>query len=364
MYEFSLKTLWTTILGKKKRILVNLILAFIVGVIIAFSIPKIYVSKVELVAELQSSNNLSGAASLASLAGIKMGNEGETIVPDLYPNIMSSNKFLVSLLNVPVETKNGDFKGTYLNYLETQTRIPWWSYPMSWIKGLFSSTGESADSGEQTINPEHLSVKFYNVVSGLKGNVKCDISSSDGLINIIARAQDPLVAKTLVDSATITLQKFITDYRTNKARIDLKYYQTLEKEALENYKQAQRAYAEYCDSHKGLISKVYIMEQNALDNDVQLCFNAYSQMAQQVQMAMAKVQENTPAFTTINAASVAPLADSPKKKIIVFAIVFLTLVGNIGWIYFSLLFKNVTSPKVQTEKSTDEKSETVRSGIE
>ena len=343
MYEFDLKTLWSTIWNRRKYIMINMGLAAVFGVVIAYSIPKVFVSEVELVAEVKSAGGIGGgAASLASLAGIKMGSSEESIVPELYPNVMSSNSFLVDLLSVPVATLDGDFKGTYQEYLKNETRAPWWSYPAMWIRSLLSSSSSDAE-GNTTIDPQHLSPELFAMINGVKTAVQCNVSDGDGLINIVARAQDPLVAKILVDSATMKLQKFITEYRTSKARIDLEYYQKLAQESLNKYKDAQHAYAVYSDSHKGLTSEAYIMERTTLENDVQLYFSAYSQMAQQVQMAMAKVQENTPAFTTINAASIAPLADSPKKKIIVFAIIFLSFLGSVGWIYFRLLFKNVNS---------------------
>ena len=56
------------------------------------------------------------------------------------------------------------------------------------------------------------------------------------------------------------------------------------------------------------------------------------------EMAEAKVQERTPAFTEIEGASVPIMADSPKKLFILLAFVFLSFVGTIAWLYVRLLF--------------------------
>ena len=333
-------------------ILRNCVIAGIAGVVIAFSIPKTYKSTAELVAETPEEGGTGGAAKLASLAGFNLGGSGEAIGPDLYPNVMSSNAFLVDLLDVEVSTVDNSFHGTYNEYLAEHTKSPWWARVTLWIKSIFKSSSPSSISkSNYKINPEYMTLEESMLIGGLKGTIQCD-NGSDGLINITVRAQDPKVAKVMVDSATAKLQKFITDYRTNKARVDLAYYQELEKETLARYKEAQKKYALFCDSHKELSLKSYVVEQQSLENDLQLTFSTYSQMKEQVQLALAKVQERTPAFTVINASTVAPIAESPKKKLILAGILFCTLVATLGWIYFRLLFSKptvkISSKKIET----------------
>ena len=75
--------------------------------------------------------------------------------------------------------------------------------------------------------------------------------------------------------------------------------------------------------------KSYQLESDALENDLQLAYNTYSQACQQVTMAEAKVQERTPAFTVLERATVAPYPSSPKKKMIVIAYLFVFIAGTV-----------------------------------
>lgn len=348
MYEFDLKTLWNKIWASRKMILRNCGIAAVVAVVIAYSIPKTYVANVELAAELKEESGLGGsAASLASLAGINLGGGADAIGPDLYPNVMSSNEFLVKLLKIQVRTEKGDFEGSYVDYLENYQKSPWWSYPVIWVKALLK--GDKKDGQDNMdMDPTYLTSRQDNLVTAARMLVRCAVDEEDGTISIGASAQDPMVAKILVDSATLHLQNFITSYRTNKARTDLEYYQKLEREAKEGYVKAQKEYAKFCDSHRELSLKSYVTKQESLENDLQLAFTAYSQMKQQVQLAMAKVQENTPAFTVLQAASVPILPDAPRKKIIFLGLLFVVFIGSLGWVYFKLLF--FTRPTVEEQK--------------
>ena len=137
----------------------------------------------------------------------------------------------------------------------------------------------------------------------------------------------------------VHLQNFITAYRTNKARNDLQFYQKLEKETNQKYIESQKVYADYCDSHQGIILQAYQTELERLENELQVALSAYTQMKQHVQMAEAKVQEKTPAFTLIEKSTVPNKASSPKKLLILIAFLFLSFTGTCGWLYVKLLFQ-------------------------
>ena len=65
-----------------------------------------------------------------------------------------------------------------------------------------------------------------------------------------------------------------------------------------------------------------------------LAYNLYNQTAQQLQLAKAKVQENTPVYTVVQAATVPLRASKPSKPMILIGFVFLAGVASVGWIVF------------------------------
>ena len=113
----------------------------------------------------------------------------------------------------------------------------------------------------------------------------------------------------------VHLQAAITDYRTKKARIDLQYMQKLFSEAKQQYDQARRLYASYADANLDVNLQSFKSKENDLENEMQLKYNIYTTLVEQLQLARAKVQERTPAFTVVQSATV-PIKHSSRPKIV------------------------------------------------
>ena len=69
-----------------------------------------------------------------------------------------------------------------------------------------------------------------------------------------------------------------------------------------------------------------------LENEMQLQFNAYNSIAQQLMASEAKVQEETPSFTTLQSATVPVKKSGPARTKIVLVLVFLAFLGTSVWI--------------------------------
>ena len=74
-----------------------------------------------------------------------------------------------------------------------------------------------------------------------------------------------------------------------------------------------------------------------LENEMQLKYNIYSSMNTQKQAALAKIQEKTPAFTTLQSATVPIKPAGPKRMLISLAMTFVAFV--VMSVYF--LRKNI-----------------------
>ena len=146
------------------------------------------------------------------------------------------------------------------------------------------------------------------------------------MITISAQAQDALACKILADSVKERLQDFITDYRTNKSRVDEQYYKKLLDEAKQDYESARRIYGSYADANTDVTLESYRAKQEDLENDMQLKFNTYSTLMTQYQAAKAKVQERTPAFTVVKGAAVPVKPTGPKRMLFVIAMLFLSFI--------------------------------------
>jgi chain length determinant protein len=243
---------------------------------------------------------------------------------------MSSNDFIIGVLSVPVETLDKSVHTTYYDYLKKHQKQTWWAKQTSEINKYFTKKFGDKNSTTRTdstkINPFELTKDQFNIVNSVKENILCSVDKKTNVIDIEVTSQDPLVSATIADSVKQRLQIYITRYRTSKARNDLKYMENLYKEAKKNYEDARKKYALFCDENTDVILESVKSTQEDLENDMQLKYNIYTQLVQQLEMAHAKLQERVPAFTVVQSATV-PVkhANMPKLYIL---ITFLLL----GWL--------------------------------
>jgi uncharacterized protein involved in exopolysaccharide biosynthesis len=203
---------------------------------------------------------------------------------------------------------------------------------MSSLKEMLSNEdqpkpGHKADS-------KHLTKKEYDIVKSIIGKINCSVDKKTNVITIEVKDQDPQIAATIADSAQMHLQRTITDYRTKKARIDLEYMQKLFDEAHKEYTKARQKYASFGDANSKVVLQSVQSKLDDLENEMQLKYTIYQQVVEQLQLAKAKVQERTPAFTIVQEASV-PVKHSSRPKIVTLIIWmilgFLLRVGILLW---------------------------------
>lgn len=316
-------------------------MAVIIGLIIAFSIPKEYSTSVTLAPESSGGKSLGGGMdALAAMAGVNLGGSvGEdALSPDLYPEIISSTPFLIELFDVNITDKKGKINTTLYNYLDDHQRSPWWSVVISapfkaleWFISLFRVDNEDS---EGALNPFMLTQDEANVAKSLNERISISVDQKTGVTTLSVMMQDPLISATLTDTVMNMLQNYITDYRTTKARHDLAFTETLYEESKNDYFRAQQNYARYVDSNQNIVKESTRSEETRLQNEMNLAYNLYNQMAQQLQVARAKVQERTPVYTVVQPATVPLKPSKPNKVMILIGFVFLAAVAAIGWILF------------------------------
>ena len=120
------------------------------------------------------------------------------------------------------------------------------------------------------------------------------------------------------------------------------------------YYKAQEQYARYSDNNQGVIRQSVKIEQERLQNEQSLAFQVFSQVATQLQMSRAKLQEEKPAFAILEPASVPLLPSGTSRKIILIGIVFLAVAGASAWILFG---QDLWQSLIQGLKEEDKESE-------
>lgn len=319
--NINIREIIKMLLADRKKICIYSIVAGIVGVILAFGTPKIYKSTVILAPEESGAGFSGSLSSLASMVGmdINIGQTGDAIYPEIYPDLMSSTDFIVGLFPVMVTTKT-EKKYSYQDYLQHHQKAAFYSYPLIWLNDIIKKMKkEKPTPAGHKVNPFQLTKDEYDIARAIQGKLNCSVDKKTNVITITVEDQDPLIAATIADSVQVHLQYAITDYRTKKARIDLIYMQELFDEAQLQYKEARKAYAQCADSYQNVKLQSYAQKVEELENELQLKYTIYQQIVEHLQLAKAKVQERTPAFTVVQRASV-PIKHSSRPKVVSLAI--------------------------------------------
>ena len=317
-------------------------IGLVVGIIVAISIPKQYTVGVTLSPEMGGSKGggLSGLAASFLGSGVSMNEGTDALNASLSADIVSSTPFLLELSTMKIPALEGETM-TLNVYLDEESS-PWWSYVIGLpgmviggVKSLFTEEeSESVPSDKANLGTIELSKKESEKIEALKKKILASVDKKTSMTTVSVTLQNPKVAAVVADSVVRKLQEYIIDYRTTKAKEDCLYLERLFKERQQEYYDAQKKYADYMDSHDNIILQSVRAEQERLQNDMSLAYQVYSQVANQLQVARAKVQEEKPVFAVVEPAVIPLYPSGTSRKIYVLAFIFLSVCIVISWKLF------------------------------
>ena len=341
--EINLTEVLRKIINIRKTIYKAVGIGLVIGLIVAISIPKQYTVKVTLSPEMGNSKGSSGLAGLAASflgSGVSMNEGTDALNASLSADIVSSTPFLLELSAMKIPALNGEHM-TLNTYLDEESS-PWWGYVIGFpnmiiggVKSLFVENKEDLIVSDRVNQGTiELSKKELQKIEILKGRITASVDKKTSMTSVMVTFQNPKVAAVVADSVVKKLQESIIGYRTSKAKEDCFYLEKLFKERQQEYYIAQKKYANYMDSHDNIILQSVRTEQERLQNDMDLAYQMYSQVASQLQVARAKVQEEKPVFAIVEPA-VAPLYPSGvSRKVYVLSLIFLSVCIVIFWKLF------------------------------
>ncbi len=327
----------------------------VLGLIIAFSMPNQYTVSVNLAPEFtrNSNNRVASMVSMFGLGGMSMGNDADALGVMLYPDVVSSTPFLLDLFDTRVTTSDGKIDTTFVAYLGEQ-KAPWWgmllSMPGKIIGGVKSLFVKKEDAGDNSLDPFHLTPEQEGKLKAMRAAITAKVDKKTGFTTVAVTLQDPLVTATVADKVIKNLQGYITAYRVSKSQQDCEYLEQLYKERQQEYYAAQQQYAAYMDANKNVNLQRARIEGERLQYDMDLAFDVYKQVAGQLQMARAKVQEAKPVFAVVEPATVPLRPSGTSNKVMLIGFAFLALVGTSAWILFGKDFVESFKHELKEQK--------------
>lgn len=325
------------LLAIRKKLYKAAAVGVVLGIFIALTTPKQYTVSITLSPEMGSSKSGSGLASMAaSFLGTSIGTDSpDALNATLTPDIVASTPFLLELFDARVVSQDKQIDTTFTAYLDEQ-KSSWLGYVLkapgmaiSGIKSLFTNEEEEKDTiqgGTIELNEEDA-----QKLEGLRKQISADVDKKTAITTLSVTLQDPKVTATIADSMVSKLQQYITAYRTSKAKEDCQYLEKLFKERQQEYYDAQQRYARYVDANSNVVFQSTLAERERLQNDMNLAYQVYGQVAQQLQVARAKVQEEKPVFAVVEPAVVPLKPSGTSRKVILLGVVFLAVAFTGAW---------------------------------
>ena len=339
--EIDLMDLLRKVIGIRKKIYKAAGIGLVIGIIVAISIPKQYTVEVTLSPEMGNNKGggLSGLAASFLGSGVTMGDGTDALNASLSADIVSSTPFLLELSAMEIPISKNEVMALSI-YLDEESS-PWWSYVIGFpgmviggVKSLFTGGDEPISYDKASQGAIELSKKELKKIETLKKMISASVDKKTSMTSVAVTFQTPRVAAVVADSVVKKLQEHIIDYRTSKAKEDCGYLEKLFKERQQEYYAAQQKYADYLDSHDNIILQSVRAEQERLQNDMSLAYQVYSQVASQLQVARAKVQEEKPVFAVVEPAVVPLEPSGTSRKVYVLVFIFLSVCIVISWNLF------------------------------
>lgn len=336
--EIDLVELARYIWDNRKTIYKFTAVGIILGLLVALLSPKEYRSGATLIPETQSSQ--SGANSLLQRYGGLLGMSGSAdlgseglIPPQLYPQIVQSLPFQLELLNTEVRFPEFDTTTTVYHFFDEVYTPSVFSYLKAYtiglpgkIIGLIKGKGEERPlpRGFETDSIITLTKAQMEIIEGMRKRISVSLNEESGVINLYVEMPDPQAAAHVAKTSIGLLTEYVVNYRTRKAEEDLAFAQAQLETARQEFEASQNRWAEFRDQNINLATARAQTQQQRLQSEYDLAFNVYSSLAQQVEQAKLKVQEQTPVVSVLQPVQV-PVEDTTSGLRVLVIVTFLSI---------------------------------------
>ncbi len=374
--EIDLVELAKRFWAERKIIFIAVPVFFLLGLFVAVVSPEEYTAETTLMPQSGST----GAASIGSgllqqfglggLGGSSTASGGSLSV-NLYPDITHSMPFLMQLIEEEFYFSSLDTTVTLLTYFsdiksppltETLKRytlgIPkiLINLPLRWINSIGQkdskvpvnqplaqdapSENADLDGNTSAFEPVVVNNQQLQVMDELKGRIITTIEPN-GTLKVSAKMPDPVVSAKVTEMAVIFLTNYVKDYKIEKAREDLEFIQSQFEEKEERYNQAQSRLARLRDRNMNIVSESARIEVERAQTEFNLAFSLYQGIAQQLEQAKIKLQEETPLFKILEPVQVPLSKSEPNQELIVLLFMFGGVFVGIGIIFFKVIYQQL-----------------------
>lgn len=294
----------------------------LIGAGYSFLLPFEFNSTARILPELQSKSSVGGFRALADLAGINLDNMqvSEAIRPDLYPTVLQSKPFLLSLAKLKIQAADTAKEETVEQFLGRQVN------PMHSITLKFFKSSSEEDQSKLPSNSNNkkipseiliLSRDQELMLGNLKSRIKTDLDKKTGIILIDISMPDPIVAAWVAQYSIDYLKEYMLKYRSGKKGEEAEFLGKQRDIAKARFQSADLNLRSYKDRNRNPFNSSSTSDESRLQSEVQIAQNLYSELSKQAEQAQIKMREEIRVLQVLDPPQVALKRSSPKRTVIV-----------------------------------------------
>lgn len=332
-----IRKLW----AKRKFILKVTLLFVCVGILTALFTAKEYTAGCTIVPQSGGKNASSGLGGLAAMAGINLGSmdNEEVLSPKIYPKVLASVPFQKELMRKRIKLEEYDHPVSLIDYYtdEKYRKFSLGGVLLKYTVGLpgvimkavrGNRPEETLSTGNSAI--QTLSVDESRCMSVLKENVTLNVNDKEGVVTVSAVMPEPLAAAQLAAEVQAMLQKYITEFKIQKAQAKLEFIEERYADARKQFEAKQKELAQFRDANRNFASAIAKTTEERLSSEYTVASGVYSELAKQREQANIQVKEDTPIFTVVEPVTVPHERSKPKRGLILVAFTFLGVFAGVG----------------------------------
>lgn len=359
--EIDLIALAKTAYSGRRTIITITLIFMVIGLFIALFSPKEYEAKMLMITQSSSGQSNSGLSSLAALAGVNLNanSTGGGLNAAIYPLMIQSIPFQKELMHEKL-----NFNG----YKEKISLYDYYTDPkykkfnaVNFVKeytlglpnkiiGIPNRIIRALRGKADTINRKNPIETDINLIqlSGeervLIGILSSAVSLSfekDGTIAITAIMPEAKAAAQLGMKAQDLLQEEIIKFNIAQANEQLAFVQERYNEKKKEFEEAQTQLAMFHDKNKNITTAIAKTEVDRLQNEYQLVFSVYTELAKQLENSKIQLKKETPIFSIIEPISIPVEYSKPNRKQIIIIWIFLGVIIGIGWVFGKAYLRDI-----------------------
>lgn len=273
--------------------------ALLCSLIVSLSIPRQYVSRVIVTPETKFLELKVGSGNGRLSKFFKDNSAWTTTGPDVYIEILHTSDFREKVKKLRVKTADGNFKGTYEEYLRKYMEYPW-----------------------------YYNIFYQHTIDDIiDDNVKYSLNRANATITLQVSSCDPLLSAIMPDMLKQLLQEKITErYHMLYLNQAADFEENL-KDARKEYNEKMTEYSNFKDSHEGVHDKTYMTVQTALQAEMRKAYATCEKLRELKERCVMLAEKDDVYLTTLVNPVVAQSATNPHY-----------IANALIWLFYNLIF--------------------------